>query len=86
MAKETPDNARSNGEIVRASNDPRRAPKPAAVHIVTETLTRVQPRALDTSMPANVEHNPRPLTRPSNDPRLVKRVAQATDAKTEDQE
>ena len=86
MAKETPDNARSNGEIVRASNDPRRAPKPAAVHIVTETLTRVQPRALDTSMPANVEHNPRPLTRPSNDPRLVKRVAQATDVKTEDQE
>ncbi len=86
MAKETPDNARSNGEIVRASNDPRRAPKPAAVHIVTETLTRVQPRALDTSMPANVEHNPRPLTRPSNDPRLAKRVAQASDAKTEDQE
>ena len=86
MAKETPDNATSNGEIVRASNDPRRAPKPAAVHIVTETLTRVQPRALDTSMPANVEHNPRPLTRPSNDPRLVKRVAQATDVKTEDQE
>ena len=86
MAKETPDNATSNGEIVRASNDPRRAPKPAAVHIVTETLTRVQPRALDTSMPANVEHNPRPLTRPSNDPRLAKRVAQATDAKTEDQE
>lgn len=86
MAKETPDNATSNGEIVRASNDPRRAPKPAAVHIVTETLTRVQPRALDTSMPANVEHNPRPLTRPSNDPRLAKRVAQASDAKTEDQE
>ena len=86
IAKETPDNATSNGEIVRASNDPRRAPKPAAVHIVTETLTRVQPRALDTSMPANVEHNPRPLTRPSNDPRLAKRVAQATDVKTEDQE
>ncbi|MGM8225790.1 ribonuclease E [Cellvibrio sp. ARAG 10.3] len=73
-------------EVVRANNDPRRAPKPAAVHIVTETLTRVQPRALDTSMPASVEHNPRPLTRPSNDPRLAKRAAQTTEVKAEDQE
>ncbi len=86
IAKEAPDNTMSNEEIVRASNDPRRAPKPAAVHIVTETLTRIQPRALDTSMPANVEHNPRPLTRPSNDPRLAKRAMQTTDTKVEDQE
>lgn len=70
----------SSTEVVRASNDPRRAPKPVAVHIVTETLTRVQPRALDTSVPANVEHNPRPLARPSNDPRLAKRAAPAPDA------
>src|SRR5690606_27152825 len=72
--------------VARASNDPRKAPKPiAAAQIVTETLTRVQARALDTTQPANVEHNPRPLTRPSNDPRLAKRVALETaEAKSND--
>ena len=72
--------------VARADNDPRKAPKPiAAAHIVTETLTRVQARALDTTQPANVEHNPRPLTRPSNDPRLAKRVAiEAARAKEND--
>ena len=81
---QTETDSTSSPDVVRASNDPRRAPKPVAVHIVTETLTRVQPRALDTSMPANVEHNPRPLARPSNDPRLAKRAAQAIDT-TEEQ-
>jgi ribonuclease E len=87
--KETIDNdtISTQGAASRANNDPRKAPKPAAVHIVTETLTRVQSRALDTSMPASVEHNPRPLTRPSNDPRLAKRTAtQSTDASKESQQ
>ncbi len=54
----------------RAANDPRVAPKPvAAVRILTETRNRPLPRALDTSQPARVSHNPRPLTRPQNDPR-----------------
>ncbi|WP_049721603.1 ribonuclease E [Gilvimarinus polysaccharolyticus] len=59
----------------RASNDPRKAPKPvAAVRILTETRTRPLPRALDTSQPAKVDHNPRKLERPSNDPRTAKKT------------
>lgn len=58
---------------VRASNDPRRAPKPvASIQIVTEAPVRQQARALDTSLPPSVEHNPRPIARPANDPRRAK--------------
>jgi len=58
----------------RASNDPRKAPKPVSqVSIITETIESHASRALDTSLPPSVDHNPRPLTRPSNDPRLSKR-------------
>jgi ribonuclease E len=58
----------------RASNDPRKAPKPVSqVSIITETIETQVSRALDTSLPPSVDHNPRPLTRPSNDPRLNKR-------------
>ncbi len=58
----------------RASNDPRKAPKPVnQVSIITETIESQASRALDTSLPPSVDHNPRPLTRPSNDPRLNKR-------------
>ena len=57
----------------RASNDPRRTPKPvASVQIVTEAPVRQQARALDTSLPPSVEHNPRPISRPANDPRAAK--------------
>lgn len=59
---------------VRASNDPRKAPKPVAnVSIITETIEAPISLALDTSLPPSVNHNPRPLSRPSNDPRLSKR-------------
>lgn len=59
---------------VRASNDPRKAPKPVnQVSIITETIESQASRALDTSLPPSVDHNPRPLSRPSNDPRLNKR-------------
>ncbi len=58
----------------RAANDPRKAPKPVErVVIVTETLETQASRALDTSLPPSVDHNPRPLSRPANDPRLQKR-------------
>lgn len=58
----------------RASNDPRKAPKPVSqVSIITETIESQASRALDTSLPPSVDHNPRPLARPSNDPRLTKR-------------
>lgn len=57
----------------RASNDPRLTPKPlAAIEIVTEAPVRKQASALDTSLPPAVEHNPRPITRPANDPRSAK--------------
>ena len=63
----------SDSVAVRASNDPRRTPKPvASIQIVTEAPVRHQARALDTSLPPIVEHNPRPITRPANDPRFVK--------------
>ena len=59
---------------VRASNDPRRAPKPvASLQIVTEAPPRQQASTLDTSLPPIVEHNPRPIARPANDPRLAKK-------------
>ncbi len=58
----------------RASNDPRKAPKPVSqISIITETIEAQTARALDTSLPPSVDHNPRPLARPSNDPRLSKR-------------
>ncbi|GGY70512.1 ribonuclease E [Cellvibrio zantedeschiae] len=63
----------TNASGERASNDPRRAPKPVAnIQIVTEAPVRQQARALDTSLPPSVEHNPRPIARPANDPRLAK--------------
>ncbi len=58
----------------RASNDPRNAPKPIGnISIITETIESQASRALDTSLPPSVDHNPRPISRPLNDPRLSKR-------------
>lgn len=55
---------------VRPSNDPRANPKPVSnVRITTETRESNLSRALNTSLPASIEHTPRKLTRPSNDPR-----------------
>ena len=65
--------AEALGTPSRASNDPRRSPKPvASVQIITEAPVRNQSRALDTSLPPSVEHNPRPISRPANDPRAAK--------------
>ncbi len=58
----------------RAVNDPRISPRQGVTaSIVTETLARPAARALDTSQPANIEHQPRTLLRPSNDPRRSRR-------------
>ena len=47
----------------RASNDPRKAPKPVSqVNIITETVESHASRALDTSLPPSVDHNPRPVS------------------------
>ncbi len=74
-----------NAPPARASNDPRRAPKPVAnIQIVTESPARQQSRALDTSLPPSVEHNPRPIARPANDPRLAKQESAAATTDTEE--
>ncbi|MBU2887038.1 ribonuclease E [Gilvimarinus agarilyticus] len=58
----------------RASNDPRTSPKPVQqIRIQTEKRTTPLPRALDTSKPSRVIHNPRNLTRPANDPRVAQK-------------
>ncbi len=65
----------------RASNDPRLNPKPVTqVQIKTETEQRPAPRALDTAQPSSIEHNPRSLARPSNDPRVKKSAANSSAA------
>ncbi len=63
----------------RASNDPRLNPKPVTqVQIKTETEQRPAPRALDTAQPSSIEHNPRSLARPSNDPRVKRSAANSS--------
>lgn len=58
----------------RASNDPRTLPKPIGkISIITETIESQASRALDTSLPPSIDHNPREISRPLNDPRLNKR-------------
>ena len=55
---------------VRAANDPRVQPKPVLNITVYNVAKEVKmTRALDTSMPAAIEHKPRALARTSNDPR-----------------
>ncbi|HTF95794.1 MAG TPA: ribonuclease E [Cellvibrio sp.] len=57
----------------RAINDPRNTPKPLGkISIVTENIEIHASRALDTSLPPVVDHNPRLMSRPLNDPRLKK--------------
>ncbi|MGD8176573.1 ribonuclease E [Marinimicrobium sp. ARAG 43.8] len=54
----------------RAANDPRLAPAPKTpAEIQTERRAITQLQALDTRQPPSVTHNPRPLRRPTNDPR-----------------
>ena len=55
----------------RASNDPRINPRPVINAEIKTVETTVQMSGpLDTTRAANITHNPRPLPRPANDPRL----------------
>lgn len=66
--------SQSHESLTRATNDPRNSPKPvSSVDIITESYAPPVSHALDTSLPPGVDHNPRPISRPSNDPRLKKR-------------
>ena len=63
----------ANEAPARATNDPRQRPKPISqVTILTETITPQTSNSLDTSLPPSVDHIPRALSRPSNDPRSKK--------------
>ncbi|KUJ84684.1 ribonuclease E [Microbulbifer flavimaris] len=65
----------------RASNDPRVNPKPLQEFaIVTEHRDLGELRPLDTAQPANIQHQPRQLKRPANDPRLARQAEQANDS------
>ena len=65
----------------RASNDPRENPQPLRdLEIVTEHREIGLLRPLDTAQPAAIEHNPRPLSRPANDPRVARQAPQANDS------
>jgi len=80
VATETSDSADiNNGGARRASNDPRTRARRVTASIITETVVKPESSALDTSQPAEIEHKPRPLTRPSNDPRRARREAAASD-------
>ncbi|AWF81741.1 ribonuclease E [Microbulbifer sp. A4B17] len=67
----------------RAGNDPRINPKPLGeFSIVTERREVGPQQPLDTAQPAAIEHNPRALTRPANDPRISRKavgIGAATD-------
>lgn len=63
-----------SANIQRASNDPRLTPKPVIARIITEMPSLPSARMLDTSQPAKIQHSPRALTRPANDPRSAKLV------------
>lgn len=59
--------------IGRAVNDPRLSPKPVGnIQILTEKVDIPNAQPLDTSLPPLVEHNPRAIQRPKNDPRIAK--------------
>ncbi|GAB2520046.1 ribonuclease E [Microbulbifer agarilyticus] len=63
--------ATTRGKATRASNDPRVNPKPLVdLQVVTKQLEVGELRPLDTAQPANIDHSPRALQRPANDPRV----------------
>lgn len=64
-------NTNTATSATRAANDPRLAPKPVnQVTIQTEEPIAKSQQMLNTSLPPAIEHTPRQLSRPANDPRL----------------
>lgn len=60
----------------RAANDPRVNPRPlSAVAVATSRPEMSHDRPLDTAQPADIQHQPRELSRPANDPRQARKVA-----------
>ena len=62
---------------VRANNDPRINAQPVTnLNISSATLDSFVGQPLDTSLPADINHQPRELARPANDPRVARENAQ----------
>ena len=58
---------------VRANNDPRVNAQPVTNLVISsETLNSFVGQSLNTALPADIDHRPRQLTRPANDPRVAK--------------
>ncbi len=71
--KEQP-RASQKKRFTRASNDPRVNPRPVTdIQLADVQLIIQSSRPLDTSLPVNIQRNPRPLSRPANDPRVNSR-------------
>ncbi|WP_461482404.1 ribonuclease E [Porticoccus sp.] len=71
---------------VRASNDPRLAPRPVGhVNVVTDLRSKPLPQPLDTSKPSPVEVKPSDYTRASNDPRAKAAAKPGPAGSTDDQ-
>ncbi|AMX02489.1 ribonuclease E [Microbulbifer thermotolerans] len=69
----------------RAVNDPRVNPQPLReLAIVTERRDIGSQRPLDTTQPAGVEHKPRPLPRPANDPRVARQAKRVGESARDD--
>ncbi len=57
----------------RATNDPRKNPKPVGkIEVTTVPFDVVMSHPLDTRQPAMIERNPRNIPRPANDPRAAR--------------
>lgn len=65
---------------IRPANDPRANPKPVVhTEVADVQLSISRSRPLDTSLPVSIERNPRPLSRPANDPRVAGRAQRRAD-------
>ena len=71
-ASEKPSKKQEAASYSRPTNDPRYNPKPIQpINIVTENAGGFKGQPLNTGTAAPIEHKPRDLKRPSNDPRAL---------------
>lgn len=77
--EEAPAESNNVAPTKRASNDPRTRSRVVTASIITETIERPVADALNTAEPAVIEHSPRPLRRPTNDPRRSRNTAESSE-------
>ncbi|MFV8782753.1 ribonuclease E [Microbulbifer sp. SA54] len=78
-ATEPTSSDKTAGKPTRASNDPRINPRPLEnLEVITQRPELGELRPLDTAQPAAIEHKPRALQRPANDPRVNRERQPAT--------